>query len=1072
MSLRETLKSVFDNDFCGAEEFLSKVIVPIFGEDDVDVFDAVESNPTRADEETLKKANIVEIYRVAQVDRIGTDPIEVFDVTLGDNTNISRSRVGIQRIIRSSLFPYSHAFILFHHKVLNRTEWRFSYVYKEDKNATTTDAKRYTYLFSRDMHARTAIDRFCKLAESSKDNEALLDAFNVEALSDDFFEKYRAQYAKFVKYITGKEYVKERGKYVEKVTGKPNKELYDTFGRDDKAIRDYVKKMMGRITFLHFLQRKRWLRDDVNYMLNLFKESKYKKDYLDKVLEPLFFGILNTKPENRQSFFKSSGWDLDLLDEWKDIPYLNGGLFEQDEVDKCKSVFPAEYFDSLLTFFSEYNFTVDENDPDDAEVGVDPEMLGKIFENLLEDNKDKGAFYTPKEIVRYMCRESLIAYLLEKTGIDEPAIRDFVTSPYEKEEQMEWADKEKILTALEEVKICDPAIGSGAFPMGLLNELVRCEEAIVLGQEKNKGRAELKKAIIKNNIYGVDIEKGAIDIARLRFWLSLVVDEEEPTPLPNLDYKIMQGNSLLESYKGMDLSHLLDGQDGMLNFGEDTRKELKEKLDQYYTCEEHSKKKELQEDINELVHQQIIDSGRVVKGFESIDVSANQDFFLWHTWFSDVFSRGDDDDEQSGFDIVIGNPPYVQIKWLPQKNLYSKAKFDTFDSSGDIYCLFYELGTRILRKNGTGIYITSNKWLKSNYGVKLRNYFIDNTSPTLLIDLGAGVFKTATVDTNILLWQKKYYNEPTDVCTVDNVQLIGSVRHEKIIFALNDIWNINSADVISIKNKIERISTNLSNIDVELEYGILTGANDAFILDEETAKRLIRLDSRNKQLIKPILRGKDLGRYCAEFKHIYLLCVHNGVKKEGIPPINIKKDYPSLVSYFEQFGKKFKNRGEQGATYFNLRNCAYILKYEEPKIIYADIVQDQGKFYYDTDKYYTNDTAFLITGRNLQYLVGILNSKAFTFFYKKFYCGGALGNKGLRFKRDYLMRVPVPIGTREQQRDIVSLVTDIMKEKKKNCLADTTIKEQEIDSIVYKLYDLDENDIQIIESQNIEEGSN
>ena len=150
------------------------------------------------------------------------------------------------------------------------------------------------------MHARTAIDRFCKLAESNKGNEALLDAFNVEALSDDFFEKYRTQYAKFVKYITGKEYVKEGGKYVEKSTGKPNEELYNTFGRDDKAIRDYVKKMMGRITFLHFLQRKRWLRDDVNYMLTLFKESPYKDDYLDRVLEPLFFGILNTKRENRQ----------------------------------------------------------------------------------------------------------------------------------------------------------------------------------------------------------------------------------------------------------------------------------------------------------------------------------------------------------------------------------------------------------------------------------------------------------------------------------------------------------------------------------------------------------------------------------------------------------------------------------------------------------------------------------------------------------------------------------------------------------------------------------------------------
>ena len=272
---------------------------------------------------------------------------------------------------------------------------------------------------------------------------------------------------------------------------------------------------------------------------------------------------------------------------------------------------------------------------------------------------------------------------------------------------------------------------------------------------------------------------------------------------------------------------------------------------------------------------------------------------------------------------------------------------------------------------------------------------------------------------------------------------------------------------MSIKNKIEKIRTNLSNIDVQLEYGILTGANEAFILDEATARHLIALDPKNKQIIKPILRGKDLGRYCAEFKGIYLLCAHNGVKKEGIPPVDIEKEYPSLIPYFESFGEKFRNRGEQGGTYYNLRNCAYIMKYETPKIIYADIVQDQGKFFYDTDKYYTNDTAFLITGKNLKYLVGILNSKAFTFFYKNFYCGGALGSKGLRFKRDYLMRVPIPIASPDIQRVIISLVTSILAERKKNHNSDTSDKEREIDKIVYRLYNLTDDDVNIIEAQDI-----
>ena len=236
----------------------------------------------------------------------------------------------------------------------------------------------------------------------------------------------------------------------------------------------------------------------------------------------------------------------------------------------------------------------------------DPEMLGKIFENLLEDNKDKGAFYTPKEIVRYMCQESLIAYLVEKTKIEEAIIRGFVTQPYDVAESLNAKDSDDLFDALIAVKICDPAIGSGAFPMGLLNELVRCEEALVLGKEKNNDRAHLKREIIKNNIYGVDIEKGAVDIARLRFWLSLVVDEEEPSPLPNLDYKIMQGNSLCEEYKGVDLSHLLEEQtynDGTFDGTffqdviEDLREELSTSLREYFSCTEQENKIVIKEDI-------------------------------------------------------------------------------------------------------------------------------------------------------------------------------------------------------------------------------------------------------------------------------------------------------------------------------------------------------------------------------------------------------------------------------------------------------------------------------------------
>ena len=490
-------------------------------------------------------------YYLGNIDTTDSYRIGLFQYNITKGS-VANKRVGLRNLVKSFINPtwgeFDAALVVFD----SGDHWRLSFIC--DIKGEATSPKRYTYVFgSDDLLYRTPIERFNFLKKKGISFENLKTAFSVEALSDEFFDKYREQYADFIQYITGKRFVKVGSKWEEKVLGEPNAALMQAFGHNEKKIRDYVKKMMGRITFLHFLQRKGWMCGDLNYMQNMFENSSYKNDYLDSVLEPLFFGILNTKPAEREALFTDYGWDKSLLNEWKDIPYLNGGLFERDEEDEPESRFPADYFKRLFQFFSEYNFTIDENDPNDAEVGVDPEMLGKIFENLLEDNKDKGAFYTPKEIVRYMCQESLIAYLETNTSVAKDKIRQFVLSPEEGVTDIPENKKPKLLAALEEVKICDPAIGSGAFPMGLLNELLHCREVL---SGEHYDRAEIKKSIIQNNIYGVDIEKGAVDIARLRFWLSIVVDEETPSPLPNLDYKIMQGNSLIESFMGVDLSKL------------------------------------------------------------------------------------------------------------------------------------------------------------------------------------------------------------------------------------------------------------------------------------------------------------------------------------------------------------------------------------------------------------------------------------------------------------------------------------------------------------------------------------
>ena len=571
--------------------------------------------------------------------------------------SVANKRVGLRNLVKSFINPtwgeFDAALVVFD----SGDHWRLSFIC--DIKGEATSPKRYTYVFgSDDLLYRTPIERFNFLKKKGISFENLRTAFSVEALSDEFFDKYREQYADFIQYATGKRFVKVGSKWEEKVLGEPNTALMQAFNHNEKKIRDYVKKMMGRITFLHFLQRKGWMCEDLNYMQNMFENSPYKNDYLDSVLEPLFFGILNTKPAEREALFADYDWDKSLLNEWKDIPYLNGGLFERDEEDEPESRFPADYFKRLFQFFSEYNFTIDENDPNDAEVGVDPEMLGKIFENLLEDNKDKGAFYTPKEIVRYMCQESLIAYLETNTSVAKDKIRKFVLSPEDGVADIPDNKKPKLLTTLEEVKICDPAIGSGAFPMGLLNELLHCRE--VLSGERYD-RAEIKKSIIQNNIYGVDIEKGAVDIARLRFWLSIVVDEETPSPLPNLDYKIMQGNSLIESFMGVDLSKLTYEKEYKKDKGEillfDDEKNRLQKtvshlLSSYYSCSDHGRKVKLQQDISDTINKQLEAQAYdpVILGkLKTINLAENKKFFLWHTWFSDVFSRP----SKEGFDIVI-----------------------------------------------------------------------------------------------------------------------------------------------------------------------------------------------------------------------------------------------------------------------------------------------------------------------------------------------------------------------------------------------------------------------------------
>ena len=998
-------------------------------------------------------------------------------------SSVANKRVGLRNLVKSFINPtwgeFDAALVVFD----SGDHWRLSFIC--DIKGEATSPKRYTYVFgSNDLLYRTPIERFNFLKKKGISFENLKTAFSVEALSDEFFDKYREQYADFIQYVTGKRFVKVGSKWEEKILCEPNAALMQAFNHNEKKIRDYIKKMLGRITFLHFLQRKGWMCGDLNYMQNMFENSQYKNDYLDSVLEPLFFGVLNTKPAEREALFADYHWDKSLLNEWKDIPYLNGGLFERDEDDEPESRFPADYFKRLFQFFSEYNFTIDENDPNDAEVGVDPEMLGKIFENLLEDNKDKGAFYTPKEIVRYMCQESLIAYLETNTSVAKDKIRQFVLSPEEGVEYIPENKKSKILSALEEVKICDPAIGSGAFPMGLLNELLHCREVL---SGEHYDRAEIKKSIIQNNIYGVDIEKGAVDIARLRFWLSIVVDEETPSPLPNLDYKIMQGNSLIESFMGVDLSKLTYEKEHKKDKGEISlfdneknrlQKTVSQLLSSYYSCCDHNKKKKLQQDISDTISKQLETQAydhAILENLKDINLAENNKFFLWHTWFSDVFNR---EDNKNGFDVVIGNPPYIQLQNNGGElaNLYEDCRFKTFAKTGDIYCLFYERGWQLLRQQGHLCFITSNKWMRAGYGDKTRGFFAKHTNPKYLIDFaGVKIFNNATVDTNILIFGKEQNEYQTRCAVTDKLNkdslknLSGFVQQQSVEcrFESSDSWVILSPIEQSIKRKIESVGTPLKDWDIKIYRGVLTGYNDAFIISTEKRDEILsncqtedeRL--RTAELIRPILRGRDIKRYGYNWADLWLIATFPSRHYDI-------EDYPAVKNHLllygkerlEQTGKKYiineeeiKARKKTSNKWFETQDSiSYWEDFFKPKIMYPNMTKYMP-FYYDEKGFYQNDKSFMITGKHIPFLTAFLNSSLFKFCFRDNFpelLGGTRELRKIFFDKISVIKVSDEINN-DFKREVTNLQSNYTQEKA------TTI-----DRMLFDLYGLTEEERKVI----------
>lgn len=925
--------------------------------------------------------------------------------------SVAHKKVGlrnlVKRFINQNWGEFDAAIVVFN----DGKEWRLSLVCDIKEVATTT--KRFTFVFGEyDNLYRTAIERFNLLQTSDATFENIRKAFSVEALSDDFFNQYRELYADFVQYITGKRYVKESNKWVERVLTQPNSQYDNTFGKDDKLVRDYIKKMFGRIVFLYFLQRKGWLGGNRHYMHNLFANSNQKDNFLDGVLEPLFFEVLNTDKPYRTEVAKS-------LPDSDEIPYLNGGLFARDEIDERVCVFPENLFSRLFNFLDSYNFTIDENDNDDAEIGIDPEMLGRIFENLLEDNKDKGAFYTPKEIVDYMCRESIIAYL--NNGLPERShelVRNFVQNldaSSLSEEQSRYLRKK-----LQSVKICDPAIGSGAFPMGLVNLLSK----LYVAMKADTDTAKMKRHIMEQNIYGVDIEKGAIDIARLRFWLAMIVEEKEPMPLPNLHFRIMQGNSLLESYNGIDLSDL--AKKATVNaslFDADNfeRESLAETLKKYYNTSDHAVRDHLFNDIINNVRRQLF-----AKGIElpaGTDPSANDKFFLWHTWFSDVFANG-------GFDIVIGNPPYFvyqdthvgELKELRQEKDYKIA----FGGKLNAYKLFLANAfKRLVKADGVTSFIFQNSFLGDLQAANLRRFALTNQT-ILKIDSfperdnkKKRVFESVKMSVCVVLIRNapssSKYHFPVDIWE-DRYKTKG--MHTS--FSFNELQAIDStsytiprlrqANIPTIVKLIQGFPAPLKCIEGELN---MTFHKKYFVKDSS----------------KPtILKGAAIQKY-----HFTLQMSQGEV--EYLNETLYLKDHGSTEKSKHHLYERIAMQGMTGAN---------------DKIRLIMSIVPKGYYLANSCNY-----ILPIDNMSIQTLLTLLNSKVLNWFFRCFSTNSNVNG----YEVD---KFPIPVITPEFDRALTSLCNVMEEATENNIVAKASVR---IDHIVYHLYDLTYDEVLIVDPE-------
>ncbi len=1072
-----------------------ELLPTLFGQ--VDVFDRPQPQQIadfRADE-------ILQLGRV----QLGEHNLAILEISVGKQVDLLRNRVGLRSLVRRYIDDLNfHGVLAFFRS--NQPEYRFSYASRSlllDEAGTLvkqeTAPKRFTYVFGPGEASATAARRFELLAQKRAQQQARLadvtDAFSVEKLNKEFFDQYKQHYDTFVAHI-----LKSPG--TADVFGLPRR-FKSEEERDAalKPVRDFVKKTLGRLVFLHFLQKKRWLgcspnrtdwRDgDPEFVQNLLKACTGKAQFYRDALIPLFYDTLNRAGRPNDIFELSR-----IPYRASRIPYLNGGLFEREAIPIQKLELPDALFGDLLEFFAQYNFTIDENDPEDHEIGIDPEMLGHIFENLLEDNKDKGAYYTPKSIVQYMGQQSLIYYLQTHLG-EHASIARLVRE----KEADDWtrAHAGELLKRLEDVKICDPAIGSGAFPIGLLQDIYW----IKLTLNPKLPRAEAKRRIIQNSIYGVDIDAGAVEIARLRCWLALIVDEDEPRPLPNLDYKIMQGDSLLESFEGIPLGklHPTEGAKfdkpeqlglGGIPLGPEQQtfqltqahaKTLRDLMEKYFEAADPAQKTELHTRIDRLVLDHLdysLDSclkdlgdriaklksalNRKLAGLkkdqrtaysrtarekkqiadleaEYADTEAKRarlkelyakherPYFLWHLYFQDVFERG-------GFDIVIANPPYVSAieskrAGKGDEREVLRSVYKTAAGAFDLYVIFFEHAVNILKPDGVGCLITPNKYLSIEYAESLRGLLRTRTAVRNLTDASkVEVFATASVYPVITVFINAGKAASIKTDRVDSrttayrlfLTDLGSVEDRLLDYLPQRLWGFLINPHRHLLEKLFPMSRKLS------EVATATATTTAAEADE---------------FGKLIVDGENAG----------LKVINTGTIDPFVPlwgQVSLKhqgKRYPKpRLPTQPPAGKE---------TRWEL--------YRKPKVIFAKIAKRCEACIDLLGEFAALNANCVVDARapySLPFLSAYAHSNLFSFVYDLYFGGLRMSGGYYQFQAPQLRIVPVPAKVSD---DIIKQMSNLALRATKAAGAELEAIRNEIDQVVYRLFDLTPDEIAIIE---------